>query len=217
MYIEQLAQAKDTAQISAVLDKINGSLPKIRADVARAEEQIVTCRTEVERLSRKTATMRQQMNLLHRQARDLKREAMAAAAGEDEARTKKCFTDYGGARVSYQRVRDCTAFLVSFTAPDADLAELEASLAERRAVADLHEALAAQKRAAALLAMGPAAEIDKNLSLDFQGTESQKLLDRSVAIKRDEIPAIEGRIRQHKQRIANERDAVSPNLFSVEF
>jgi hypothetical protein len=156
------------------------------------------------------------MNQLHQQARDLKRAAMAAAARDDETAAKKSFTDYGASRVAYQRTRDLCSFMVSFCGPDADLAELEASLAERKAVADLHEALAAQKRAELLVAMGPAAQVDSGIGIDLQGTGSQKLLDRAVQIRRDEIPRIEQAIKDHKWRTNAERDSVAPNLFSVE-
>jgi hypothetical protein len=200
----------------ASLERATADLPAYRGAVARAEQKLTEARSEQERIARKTGQVRAMMNQLHQQARDLKRAAMAAAARDDEAGSKKNFVDYGSCRVSYQRTRDLCSFMTSFAGPDADLAELEASLAERKAVADLHEALAAQKRAELLVAMGPAAAVDSGLGVDLQGTQSQKLLDRAVAIRRDEVPKLEQQIRSHKARVNAERDAVSPALFSVE-
>jgi hypothetical protein len=213
MYVHQLPT--DSTKMAAALERATADLPPLRAAVARAEEQVVTCRMEVSRLTSKTATMRQQMNMLFEQCRKLKADAMAAQAMDDEAAAKRAWTDQGSTRVAYARCRDSVSYLVSWIAPDADLRLLEAELAERTAVANLHDALAAQKRAAMLLAMGPATEADPGVSLNVAGTQSQQLLDRAVAIRRDEIPRIEAAIRQHKIRVAAERDAVAPGLFQV--
>jgi hypothetical protein len=41
------------------------------------------------------------------------------------------------------------------------------------------------------------------------------LLDRCVAIRRDELPRIEAAIRDHKRRVTAERDSLAPGLFAV--
>jgi hypothetical protein len=214
MFVYQLPT--DSAKMASALEQATADLPRLRAAVAAAEKKMADAKLTSDRLARRTGQMRSQMNALHKQARDLKREAMAAAANEDEAVTKKAFSDFGSTRVSYQRTRDCCSWLVSFACPDADLEYLQASLLERRAVADLHDGLAAEKRASMLIALGPAVAADPGLGVDIQASQSQKLLDRAVAIRRDEVPKLEAAIRDHHRRVNAERDSVSPGLFSIE-
>jgi len=205
----------NSKDMPAALERATAALIPLRKAVATAEERVIAARAEVERLARKTAAMRQAMNGLHVLCREQKEKAMAAAACEDPAAEKRAWSDYGQTRVAAVRSRESSLFLTAWIAPDADLRLLEAELAERKAVADLHEGLATAKRAELLVAMGPAAAIDSGLGVDLIGTQSQKLLDRCVQIRRDEIPRIEAAIRDHRRRVAAERDSLAPGLFAV--
>src|SRR5262249_25259324 len=101
----------NSKDMPAALDRATAELIPLRKAVATPEERVIAARAEVDRLSRKTAAMRSQMNALHVQCRELKEKAMTAAAGEDPAAEKRLWSDYGQTRIAAVRSRESVSWL----------------------------------------------------------------------------------------------------------
>jgi hypothetical protein len=199
----------------AALERAEADLPALRKALNDAEGEYIAAKGEVDRLARKQAALNAQAKALFEQCKKFKSTAMEAEAMDRETEAKKSWSEYGSVRVAYSRCCDSLSWLVSWSAEDGNLRLLEAELQERIAQADLLDGKACVLRCRLLATAALACANDPGAGISVEGSQSQQLLHRANQIRTQDVLKIEQQIKQHRQRVAAERDDVSVRLFHV--
>jgi hypothetical protein len=222
MKITELNSLTEDADLKALLKQAVWDLGPLSSLEQKALEAVAQAEGEVNRLRRLAVKLNAESMDASRLYREAKRKFLANVAAD----LPGVDSNRGSLNRLADKSRDVTdalSYVHSFALPGAQVALIEAKIAERRAAADHLEAKAvSQKLAVALagreaMAFDPGAQVSFFVKDEFGTVTSESLSEKQMRevyeIRAKEVDALQLELQRFNEATENEQQLVAPNLF----
>lgn len=196
----------------AALARAIDDVPSLEEAHERAEDRVAKGEAERQRLLQKFRNINTEVRSTTDKLIAAKKKWLASAIedGEDAAAHK----EYLRARDRKRGLTDQLSWIANFSQEDCAREILEASIAEREAMASLLEARAVRQRLGMIANAASAATFDPGVSLQFDDSWSGKVAKDANDIRAIAVKGLTEELARHDSAVAARRDLIFGKLFS---